>query len=66
MAEAQGWYSSEWPYRKAITFDCAQVSGTFSNFPVLTARMQQAVGSSQTATMSTIFSSALKSDGFLV
>src|SRR5207237_9073068 len=29
------WYSTAWPYRKAITIDHTKVSATLSNFPVL-------------------------------
>jgi hypothetical protein len=35
LAEAQGWYSGDWLYRKALTIDGTQITGNLSNFPVL-------------------------------
>jgi len=32
---AGSWYSSSWPYRKAVTFDSQRVAGDLTGFPVL-------------------------------
>ena len=32
---AQGWFDTDWPYRKPITIDADQVDVNFTNFPVL-------------------------------
>ncbi len=35
QASAQGWYSPNWQYRRSITVDRTNVSGTVTNFPML-------------------------------
>jgi hypothetical protein len=35
VTHAQGWYDSNWEFRKAITIDSTQVDANLTNFPVL-------------------------------
>jgi ketosteroid isomerase-like protein len=42
------WYNMNWPFRKAITIDHTQVSGTQSDFPVLVDITSDSFGNAQT------------------
>ena len=35
VTHAQGWFNTNWDYRKAITINASQVDATLTNFPVL-------------------------------